>query len=249
MEIREQFGYRLDRLAEADGTVVVYPQGVQKHWNDCRKQGPYAANTEDIDDVGFVKAIIEFLGTRHDIDTDKVFATGLSNGGNFALRLALEYPNIRAVAAVGTNFPAEENFDCRHSQHPVSFLLMNGTADPINPYDGGMVSLYGLGKRGVVLSSDQTIGYWLRNANIHTVPSEKQLPSRGPKDERRSRHRQWSNGEVLVELISVKGGGHNIPGDFGWSPPFFGPRIHDYWGGDVIYDFFTRVSSTEIIKR
>ena len=60
-EIRSQFGYRLDHRASTDGTIVVYPQGFQKHWNDCRKQAPYSAKKKNIDDVGFVNAMIAFF--------------------------------------------------------------------------------------------------------------------------------------------------------------------------------------------
>ena len=183
-----------------------------------------------------------FFAENH--NTSKNFATGLSNGGNFAIRLALEMPSIHAVAAIGTNLPTEDNFDCTHSRRPVSFLLMNGTADPVNPYHGGMVSLYGLGKRGRVQSTQDTIAYWIENANILSDATVRDLP-RTERSSTQSVHQSWKGTAALIELVTVQGGGHTIPGLSGTSNPLFGPRSKEYWGADVIYDFFERSSLKE----
>ena len=238
-EIRTQFGYQLDRRADKDGAIVVYPKGFQNHWNDCRKQAPYRANTQNIDDVGFVEMMVTWFSKHYTIDQKKIYATGLSNGGNFALRLALETSNFQAVAAIGTNLPTKENFDCQHTEKPRSFLLMNGTCDPINPYNGGMVSLYGLGKRGTVLSSHETIRYWLNNAKISSMNGQKKVHSIG---NTRSTHEQWTKENTLISLITVQGGGHNIPGPSKSTNPIFGPKIKTFWGADIIYDFFIQSS-------
>jgi len=242
-QIRALFGYRFDQIAQQKNAIIVYPQGLKNHWNDCRKSGPYYANKKNIDDVDFIKQLISLFHKRHSIADQGTFATGLSNGGNFALRLALELPQeISAVAAIGTNFPSAENFDCQHSSIPMSFLLINGTADPINPYHGGMVSLHGFGKRGTVMSSEKTIEYWLRNAGIRSPPTEKLIENQNTYDQTQSIHKRWQNSQTLVELITVQGGGHNIPHP-NFSPnPIFGPHSKDYWAADLVYDFFQRSS-------
>ena len=179
---------------------------------------------------------------EQNITHGKLFATGLSNGGNFAIRLALEAPEFHAVAAIGTNLPSEDNFDCNHSKRPVSFLLMNGTHDPVNPYNGGMVSLYGFGKRGNVQSSESTINYWIRNAKSEFTAEIRALPNPEGADKTHSIHQSWKSSKALIELITIQGGGHNIPGPLGSSNPLFGPRSRDYWSAIIIYDFFERVS-------
>ena len=161
-QARGGYGYDFDVLAEAEDLIPIYPDGFELHWNDCRKAGPYAANTLDVDDVGFFRALVEKFAAEHGADRTRVFATGISNGGQMALRLALEAPDlVRAVAPVAASLPAESNMDCKPAGRPVSVLIMNGSADPMNPYAGGDVALYGLlGNRGAVLSSDDSIDYF-----------------------------------------------------------------------------------------
>src|SRR5437899_384166 len=84
------------------------------------------------------------------------------DGDLLAYRLALELPDrIAAVAPVAASLPDDSNFDCKKSGKPVAILILNGTADPMNPYEGGEVALYGLfGSRGTVMSTDATVAYF-----------------------------------------------------------------------------------------
>jgi len=93
-----------------------------------------------------------------------------------SIRLALELPDeIRAVAAISASLPTPENLDCHPSGHPVSVLVMNGTADPINPYKGGKVSIFGFGDRGTVLSSEDTARYFVALDGISTLPTTERV--------------------------------------------------------------------------
>ena len=80
--MRRALYFELDRLADEHGFVVVYPDGYRNHWNDCRQAGGYDAKLENIDDVGFVRAMLSYLQDAHRVDASKVFAVGLSNGGD-----------------------------------------------------------------------------------------------------------------------------------------------------------------------
>src|SRR5260221_11532260 len=86
-QVREVFGYDFDLLADQHGFIVVYPQGYQGHWNDCKVKGPYAARRENIDDVGFLHALVDRLVKDHNADPTHVYVTGVSNGGSRALCL------------------------------------------------------------------------------------------------------------------------------------------------------------------
>src|SRR5437879_851830 len=94
--------------------------------------------------------MVDTLLTEIGVDRGRVFATGISRGGHMAFRLALEAPSrFRAVAAVAANVPAPENFKCKPAgQGTSSVMIMNGTKDPLNPFDGGEVKLFGLFRRG-----------------------------------------------------------------------------------------------------
>src|SRR5688572_7941942 len=143
-KMRQATAYGFERLADRHGFVVLYPEGYEGHWNDCRKKGPYAAKRLGIDDVGFMRALVGHFRSAHGVDSTRVFAVGLSNGGHMGYQLALEVPGlVRGVAAVGANLPTPENQDCTPARGATSVLIMNGTKDPINPYGGGKVTLFG----------------------------------------------------------------------------------------------------------
>ena len=241
-QARGGYAYEFDVLAERDGFVPIYPDGFEQHWNDCRKAAPYAANTLDVDDVGFLRALVERFASEHGADRTRVFATGISNGGQMALRLALEAPDlVRAVAPVVASLPAERNMDCRPAGRPVATLLMNGTADPMNPWAGGDAALYGLiGNRGAVLSSEESIDYFRDIAGYTGAPHTELLPDTDPDDGSRVEVRRWdAPGRKPVALYAVLNGGHNAPHPALAVPRLLGPTNHDISAAAEIWRFFS----------
>ena len=71
-QARATYGYDFDLLADRQGFIVVYPQGYEGHWNDCKVRGPYGAKLENIDDVGFLHALVDRLVTDHNADPARV---------------------------------------------------------------------------------------------------------------------------------------------------------------------------------
>jgi polyhydroxybutyrate depolymerase len=59
--MRKWTGYEFDRMADAQGFLVLYPDGYRGNWNDCRKNATFAAKKENMDDVRFILALIERL--------------------------------------------------------------------------------------------------------------------------------------------------------------------------------------------
>jgi polyhydroxybutyrate depolymerase len=241
-QARGGYAYAFDVLAERDGFVPIYPDGFERHWNDCRKAGPYSANALDVDDVGFLGALVDRFVAEHGADPTRVFATGISNGGQMALRLALEAPErVRAVAPVVASLPAAGNLDCETAGRPVSILIMNGTADPMNPFEGGDVALYGVvGNRGAVLSSADSIDYFRELAGHAEPPSAvERLPDRDPGDGSTIEVRRWrAPGRRDVELWVVENGGHSAPHPDITLPRLLGPTNHDISAAEEIWKFF-----------
>ncbi len=238
---RASFAYEFERLAEQQGFIPVFPDGFEGHFNDCRKAGPYSANTLGIDDVGFLSAVVESLATNANADSSRVYATGLSNGGNMALRLGLEAPGIfRAVAPVATALPSDNNLDCTKSGEAVALLLMNGTADPMNPYQGGTVALYGLlGNRGEVLSSEASVAYFASLAGHTQAPVQRRLADLDPDDVGTVLVTEWlSPGKAPVALYTVEGGGHAAPHPQMSLPRLLGGSNHDFVAAEAIWQFF-----------
>ena len=159
--MRDLTAFAFERIAQAEGAIVVYPQGFEKHWNDCRGSADYAANTRNIDDPAFFEAMIGWFERELGADRGRVLATGLSNGGQMAYRLGLERPDlVLAIAPMAAGLPAPATRDCRESGKPVATAIFNGTEDPVNPFAGGLVSIFGNTSRGEVLSSQATARYW-----------------------------------------------------------------------------------------
>jgi len=240
-QARLSYAYEFERLAEHYGFIVVYPDGYEKHFNGCRKKGPYAANTQAIDDVGYIRQLSSHFSRRYGTDPEAVLATGISNGGQMALRLALEAPDlVAAVAPVATSMPTARNMDCSLSGLPVPLLLINGTDDPMNPYQGGKVALYGLvGDRGQVVSSLESVEYWARLAGHSQQPARFTLPDMAPDDSSTTEVTLWRQpGLESVALYTVHGGGHNVPHPVLKAPKLLGGTSRDFIGAEAIWAFF-----------
>jgi polyhydroxybutyrate depolymerase len=239
--IRTETGYGFDRLADRDGFAVAYPDGYEGHWNGCNKVGDYSANTLDIDDVGFLTGLVDTLITRTGVDRRRVFAAGVSRGGSMALRLALEAPSrFRAVAAVSENEPVPDNFKCKPAGPGTSsVMIMNGTRDPLVPFDGGAVSLFGLFvRRGNVMSSRESGQYFANLNAIGGAPGTTEaMVADGVKVERLV----WRNhGAAEVELVAIHGGGHGMPQPYVRRARLLGPSPTEPNGPEVIWAFFAR---------
>jgi len=241
-QAREGYAFEFDELAEREPLIPIYPDGFERHWNDCRKAGPYAANELDVDDVGFLLAVVDRFAAEHGADPKRVFATGISNGGQMAFRLALEAPDrVRAVAPVAASLPAGGNLDCEPAGRPVSMLLMNGTADPMNPFEGGDVALYGIwGYRGAVLSSADSVDYFRELAGHAGAPSAvEERPDLDPDDASTVEVQRWeAPGRANVTHFIVRNGGHNAPHPAITLPRLLGPTNHDVHAAAEIWTFF-----------
>ena len=229
-------------LAEQNGFIAVYPDGFERHWNDCRAGAAYSANVLDIDDVGFLTALTREMIAEHGVDPRRVYATGLSNGAQMAYRLALETPDLVAgIAAIAANLPVEENMDCDASGRPVATLIMNGTEDPVNPYDGGVVRIFGDSTRGQVVSAGETARYWAALAGYSGPGQEAVWPDRVPEDGTTVESTVWSTpGKPQVILITVVGGGHTIPHPRYRMPRIVGRTSHEFDAAGLIWAFFSQ---------
>jgi polyhydroxybutyrate depolymerase len=156
-----------------------------------------------------------------------------------AFRLALEAPfRFRAVAAVAANVPGLENFKCKPSvQGTSSVMIMNGTKDPLNPFNGGEVELFGLFKRGKVRSSRESGQYFADLNNIIGTPEANQTEVT---DGVHVQQVLWRTDKVEVELVAINGGGHVIPQPYWRSPRILGPTPKEPNGPALIWAFFER---------
>ena len=243
--MRELTRFGFDVLAERHGFVVVYPDGYQRHWNDCRAGADYAANRENIDDVGFLRALVVRMEAEQGVDPARVFAVGLSNGGQMAYRLGLEAPDLVAgIAAMAASLPVPAGSDCRPSGKAVAALVMNGTDDPVNPYQGGTVEIFGNRSRGEVMSSLETAVYWAQLAGYEGAGEHRVWNDRVPGDGTRVESTEWlAPGRPPVSLVTIRGGGHTVPHPVFNLPRILGPTSHELDGAEVTWRFFSAAAA------
>ncbi|MGZ7042797.1 MAG: alpha/beta hydrolase family esterase, partial [Thermoanaerobaculia bacterium] len=190
--------------------------------------------------VAFLTAMVDKLANDIGVDPGRVFATGISRGGHMAFRLALEAPSrFRAVAAVSANVPAPENFKCRPATGGTSsVMIMNGTKDPLNPFNGGEVKFFGLLRRGNVRSSRDSGQYF---ADLNHIAGKPTTSRAAVADGMHVERVLWRNdSNVEVELVAIEGGGHGIPQPYWRNPRLLGPTPKEPNGPAVIWDFFAR---------
>lgn len=209
---QELFSRMLDK-ADAAGFIAVHPEGIGNSWNagvGCCG----TAQSMNVDDVGFTAAMLDELEARLCVDTRRVYATGMSNGGYMSHRLGCELADrIAAIAPVaGTNAVAS----CVPSR-PVPVIHFHGTDDETVSYDYVAPTMSAwVARNGCNSESTQTF------ANGDSVCET------------------WTgcDGGVEVVLCTVDGGGHTWPG--GLVVPALGHTTMDLIANDAMWDFFQR---------
>lgn len=210
-QIRRYTGYEFERLAEDAKWIVVYPEGYRGYWNDVRRTGGYASKRMNVNDVAFLRAVVGALQAAHGVGP--VFGVGYSNGGQMCIRLALDAPGtLDAMALIAASMPTPDNCESAPLDRPLPAMLIDGTDDPINPYDGGLVTIFGLGSRGTVLSAPNSAAYFAARLRGATAEAAVTVVPRSPEVDTWVERRSWrapDGGEVT--LMTVHGGGHVIP--------------------------------------
>ena len=233
---------RFNELADRDGFFVVYPQGIDKSWNDGRSDRTSGAHRKGIDDVGFFRALIEHLTAVYPIDPERIFVSGISNGGLMSFQLGCSLPDkIRAIAAVTAQIPAAVAPLCR-SESRVSLAVFNGTEDPLVPYSGGQITVFRR-QRGEVLSTDETVRIWRQKNHCNPEARIAELPDLVDDGTRVTRieYSQCKN-ESKVILYRVEGGGHTWPDGRQYLPVRqIGRTTRDINGCDEIWQFFGNI--------
>jgi len=223
-----------NEFADRDSIIAVYPNAVAGRWivggDEPRpyRRGPYrrpgvwgpgyprGPHPEPGDrregavrnqDMQFLHRMLDRLSAHYSVDTRRIYATGLGEGGFVALRMGCNMADrIAAIAVVAAAMP--RTLTCVPSR-PVPALLMNGTDDPIVRYDGGRY------KNGMLhlLSAEDSAKELARLNHCSEKPSESKLPSvqKGAKDAKVYLF-DGCHENAQVVLYVVKGGGHTWPG-------------------------------------
>ena len=222
--------------------IVVYPYGTGRlnkillTWN-CGFCCGYALEN-DIDDVGFIRALYEHLENEYSIDPNMVYATGISNGGIMSYLVGAELSDIfAAIAPVAAQIGGQATIDDELWQipqpdNPVSVIAFNGMNDTRVPYDGGKPSE---GNAHVYswMSTNDSISFWVEHNECNTTP-ERIISESG-----NIIIDTYSEGidNTEVKLVTIVDGTHSWPGGKkGWPG---GPEpTQEISATDMIWDFF-----------
>ncbi|MFH1119144.1 MAG: T9SS type A sorting domain-containing protein [Bacteroidota bacterium] len=212
-------------IADTGNFVVAYPDGVDNSWNVGFAGGSTA------DDVGFLSALIDTLHQRYNIDLNRVYATGLSNGGFMSYRLACELGDRIAAIAPVAGTMTDGSYNSCTPQRQIPVLHIHGTADIVVNYNGGF------GNKSV----DQVLSFWNNYNNCPAIPLIEELPDLVAEGSTVERH-TWAPCDESTEvmLLKVINGGHTWPGSVGVTG--IGNTNRDIVASSEIWNFVKRFS-------
>jgi len=217
-------------LGAEEGFVVVYPEGIDRSWNDGDDSKP--ATRDHVDDAWFVEALVTHLVDELGVDGDRVYAAGFSNGGFMLLRHACRLRDrVAAVGIVAAGVHREIDVFCDGSRtFPAAFIL--GTDDPAVPWDGWP------GYRGLLPRDSGVV--WARMNKCDRSPEIITLPDR--ERDGTVTHRETYSGcadGATVLFLRVEGGGHTWPGGEPYRPAFMvGRTARDWSATRALWTFF-----------
>ena len=215
------------------GFVVAYPNGSGRlktrllTWNAGNCCG-YALD-ENVDDVGFIHALIDELVRTRTVDPKRVYATGISNGGMMAYRLACEMSD--KIAAIGPVAGALNVENCQPAG-AVSVIIFHGTDDQHVLYNGGEPVRRADTHVRVDKAVSYAVSFWVKHDGCTETPQRSETGSIGTEI--------YSGGRdgAEVAVYTVKGGGHAWPGGKAY---LLGPEpTREISATELMWDFFVR---------
>jgi len=230
---------KFSQLASKEKFIVVYPESVGGNWNDGRKSERIRSQRENIDDIGFVNAIINSVSKKFKIDEKRIFSTGASNGGIFSHYLGAKLSDkFAAIAPVigGIAEPLSKDFN---PEKPVSVFIIQGTKDRLVPFNGGNVAR----NRGRVISTERTIDLWKRHNKVNTEAKKGRLPDIDKTDGCTVETFLWTEGknDTVVKFYKLHGGGHTWTNTKSYLPKWIvGNTCRDFDATIEIWEFFKK---------
>ena len=220
-------------IADTAGFIVVHPEGTLlnglSHWN----VGGWTT-LSTVDDLGFTSVLIDSLSLDYNIDPDRIYATGMSNGGYMSFLLACQLGHkIAAVASVTGSMTPETYTDCL-PDHPTPIMQIHGTADPVVPYDGAVWSQ----------SIQSVLDYWVIQNECQPTAETESVEDINIFDGSTAERISYKGGNNNSDVIHYKitNGAHTWPGTF-----FGGAGTNmDFNASEVIWQFFSRYSLSDL---
>ena len=225
----EQKGFsQMDDYAHQNGVGVIYPEGFKKSWN----VGKAIPNNEN--DIGFTKAIIDSVSSKYNIDSDRIYACGFSNGGTFSYELICGLSNkIAAFGSVGGNFSINQKRVCNINRE-VPLIHIHGTKDRLQKYYKSDRNFF---------STEESVNFWAEynQLDIKVVENIEDIHKMDRTFVQKHTYRK-NNSNTQVIHLKVVDGGHLWLGspiaDWLILRLFFGKNNHEINSSKELVDFF-----------
>jgi len=238
------------QAAARHGFAAVFPDGLNRAWADLRGAQERGGRSPPAgtDDSAFLLALVDRYVASGIADPKRIYVTGVSNGGAMAMTLACQHAERFAAAGIVIMQLTATVAAACHPARPIPVLLMNGTADPLIPYQGGRFHDRREGTN--YLSTADTLAFWRRENACEAADAGTQaLADRNADDHStvtRVDSRCPAGRDVL--LYRVDGGGHRLPDTTADAQhprlvdAVLGPQNRDIDAPELIWQFFARAA-------
>tara|TARA_B100000609_G_scaffold48482_1_gene37501 strand:- start:50 stop:952 length:903 start_codon:yes stop_codon:yes gene_type:complete len=231
--IEQQEFSQMDNYAHLNGVGVIYPEGINKSWNVGLKAEKFK-NEEN--DIGFVDALIDSVTSKYNIDSNRIYVCGFSNGGEFSYELMCGLSNkIAAFGSVGGNFIINEGRSC-NIKREIPLIHIHGTKDKFEKYNG---------YNGYYLSTIESVNFWAKHNQLDKLVVEN-IEDTYKKD--RTTVEKYTfykdNSDTKVIHLKVLNGGHVWLGsptfDLLYQKLLFGKNNREIDSSKELIDFFLK---------
>jgi polyhydroxybutyrate depolymerase len=221
-------------IADTANFILVHPDGTldgsgNRFWNAFGAAG-------GVDDVGFISALIDKIDEDYNIDLNRVYSCGMSNGGFMSYRLACELGDrITAIASVTGTMAINAPANC-NPYKPTPVMQIHGTADPTVPYGGNEF----------MTAIETVVNWWVDFNQCSTTPITTNVPNTNTTDmctAERFLYTGGNNGST-VEFFKITPGAHTWPG----APITIGVTNRDINASVEIWRFFSQFSMTNLLS-
>ncbi|WP_177189835.1 extracellular catalytic domain type 1 short-chain-length polyhydroxyalkanoate depolymerase [Hymenobacter actinosclerus] len=231
---QEQYG-DFRAIADTANFLIVHPNGTvgptgQRFWNTFL---PYAAGGPD--DVGFLSALIDSISAKYRVNPQRLYSTGMSNGGFMSYELACRLNSrMAAIASVTGSMITSHLADCAPTR-PVPVLEIHGTADGTVPYEGN----------GTFVPIPELVAAWARRNGCNPTTIITPVPNTNTTDGSTAERQVFGGGRngSVVEHYRIIGGGHTWPG----APVNIGVTNRDINASQVVWQFLRRYQLSGLI--
>lgn len=222
-------------IADTANFILVHPQGLSVNGSTGWNNFGLPANAQA--DIQFVEQMITEISSEYSINSNRIYSTGMSNGGFMSNDLACFLSNrFAAIASVTGGMTTLHKNACNPS-HPVPMMQIHGTTDAVVPYIGGGA--------GSFLHVDSLVKFWRNFNQCNANPIFTGLPDIVTSDNCTAEHYVWKNGlqGSSVELYKIINGGHTWPGAIF---PVNGNTNQDFKASNEIWRFFRQYSLLQL---